>query len=112
MRDLTKSMLRLPWAISMLGAGQVVRMLDPVSGPRKASSSLDAVSRAAEEGIDGFVRDIYRSGDHLQSGLVDTLFGLASAPPWDLSAWLRRAQKLTRGSWMALGRSRGSGVQE
>lgn len=109
MRELTKSMLRFPWAMSMFGIGQAARMADPATGLRRLSSSFDNVSRVAEDEMDEGARSFYRSGDHFQNGLVDTAFGLMSTPPWDLAGWLRRGQEMTERSLTALGRGLESG---
>jgi len=99
MRDLTKSMVRFSWAMTMLGVRQATMLVRD----RRDNTLLDAVSHAAETQMSGVVRTLYRTGDHLQSAAVDTAAEIASG------SWTNPASALSkglRGTWEALDHSR------
>lgn len=79
MRDFLKSTLRFSWAMSLFGVQQFENAFeDSARGDGKASSAFDSVSRATEGQLSRSVREAYRAGDRLQSGMVDAMFG---SPP-------------------------------
>ncbi len=80
MRELTKSMLRAPWAVSMFGVRQVVRSVDPRDGLRKSVADIDEVNDVLEDKLGETVGGLYRTGKHIQAGMVDALFDLAGGP--------------------------------
>lgn len=73
MRELTKSMTSLTWALSVFGVRQMAAFLSP-DAARAATSSFDRVTRCAEEQLDSFSARTFRAGDNLQRGFVDLLF--------------------------------------
>jgi hypothetical protein len=80
MRDLTKSMLNLPWILTLFGVGQAARLLldgGERRGAESVTAALDAVARAAE----GELVEPWRSACWLVSGVqrsvVDLAFDLA-----------------------------------
>jgi len=79
MRELTKSMLSLSWAMSLLGLKQMASLLVPGSN---ASSSFEAVTRCTEEQLGPATRPAFRAGDSLQRGLVDLTFSLFTFGLW------------------------------
>ncbi len=92
LRRLTKSMLRAPWAASMFGLHQASRWLAPSRNLSDSASEMDDVSDLLEERLGEAVGGFYRTGKHLQEGMVDALFDLAdrswAAPEKTMSeAW-------------------------
>lgn len=86
MREITKSMMSLSWAMSLFGLRQMTCMLMPQSW-RSASSSFDAVTRCTEDQFGSTTDSLFRAGDNLQRGLVDLMFsmftfGLAGRNGW------------------------------
>ncbi len=77
MRELTKSILRAPWAASMFGVRQAARWVDPRDGLNKSVSEVDEVSHLFEDKLGETAGGIYRAGKHLQEGMVDAVFDLA-----------------------------------
>jgi len=73
MRDLAKSMIRLPWAMSMLMVDRAAGLATSREGWSRSAATLDEVSHAAEGHIDETVRGFYQLGDRLQTGVVDQM---------------------------------------
>jgi hypothetical protein len=75
MRELAKSMLRLPWAVSVFGAQQFIDLLSP-GGARKAQGALYSASIAAEEqfGANPTFFAGFQFGDQIQRAAVDLFF--------------------------------------
>jgi hypothetical protein len=89
-RDLTKSALTLPWAISMFGVQQVANLVAaPASADRMAGAAkaFDAVSDATAQQLDGWMAQTYQLGNGVQRTLVDLL--MMRAPAMDSSALMR-----------------------
>jgi hypothetical protein len=82
MRELMKSMFRFSWAMSLFGASSVVNLIAPQE-PRqpkgKTAFGLDAVAYVAEQQMGDQLKAIFETGDKLQSGMVDLMFGALSA---------------------------------
>jgi hypothetical protein len=97
-RDLTKSALTLPWAISMFGVQQVANLMasrsstDRVAGAAKA---FDVVADATVQHLDGWRRQTYQVGNAVQRTLIDLL--TLHAPEVDSSALMRMAAELQSG---------------
>ena len=98
LRDLTKSLIRLPWAMAAFGVSRAADLLTPKSGLRTAAEAMDGVSHAAERSLGGIADDLYRAGDHLQSGVVDAAWDLASG------SWTRPDESVKK-AWRTLDRS-------
>lgn len=90
MRELTKSMLRLSWSMSMLGIQQAVNLIKPRQGWNRSVSAMDALSHTAVDQMDDTVGKVYKFGDQLQGGLVDA------------------AVRLSKGTWCEPCRARNS----
>lgn len=76
MRDFIKSTLRFSWAMSLFGVQQFENAFeDSTRQDGKTTAAFDSVTRATEEHLSGSVKDAYRAGDQLQSGMVDAMFG-------------------------------------
>jgi len=97
MRDLVKSALTLPWAISMLGAQQVSNLLAPPPKGRVAgaTSALDTVSDATEAQLDGWLKQTYKVGTSMQRMLIDLL--MFRAPEFDQSVLMHMAAEMQDG---------------
>src|SRR3982751_1201037 len=80
-RDLTKSMLSLSWAMSLFGLKQMAGLLNPQSHSN-STSSFEAVTRSAEDQLGPVARSTFRTGDNLQRGLVDLMFSFFTLGLW------------------------------
>jgi hypothetical protein len=101
MQGLARSMLRLPWALAMLGIGRARNLADTTEGWPGLTSSLDAVSTAAEGQMGKTARSVYRAGDRLQSGMVDTAFAAVGGTWSDPRPAVRRAWRMISRPWSA-----------
>lgn len=103
MTEMMQSMIRFSWAMSLFGVKQATEMMSALGtarSPRRATTSFDAVSRAAEGQLgDAFV-EAFRTGDRWQGDLIDALFGVVD-PALDLSRSLA-SKTLLRGSLAVL----------
>ncbi|MEX1129034.1 MAG: hypothetical protein WD227_16240 [Vicinamibacterales bacterium] len=97
MREFTKSVLSLPWAISMFGVQQVANLVSPGSDRRVAgtAAAFDAVTKATEQQLDGWMKQTYTVGHGVQNGLVDLMTG--QPPAVDSSALMRMAAEMQSG---------------
>jgi len=89
MRDLTKSVLTFPWALSMAGLQQVVNLVAPQAGGRLhgVAAALDAVTERTEPELDGWLDAALDAGDAWTRRLRDLS---ASRPPtFDASGLMR-----------------------
>ena len=86
MRDLTKSMVRLSWAMSLYGLDrmrEVVEKESPAEGEAargtesRSAHSLDSLSEATGERLRGRTRRVFEAGDRLQTEMVDLFFDAA-----------------------------------
>src|SRR5918999_26869 len=79
MRDLIKATARRSWAMSLLGvksaADLFTRLGSPAAPGQPPSAALDEVAQAAQRQLGGELEALYQTGDRLQSGLVDLVFG-------------------------------------
>ncbi len=93
MRELAKSLMRFSWALSVLGADQLRRGLEPDDGPNRVRQSLDRVSDLAEDELTEPMRGFYKFGRRMQSQTVDTV----SKGTRIFEPFLDRAADLLRG---------------
>ena len=84
MRDLTKSVLGLPWAISMFSVQQVANIVSP---PPSDEGHPSATS--IEPQLDGWVKQTYKVGAQVQNAMLDML--MLRAPDMDSSSLMRMA---------------------
>ncbi len=98
-RELTKSALTLPWAISMFGLQQVANLVAPPTRERitGAAAAFDAVSDATEHQLDGWFRQTYDVGNGVQHTLVDLM--MLRAPEIDSSVLIRMAADMQSAAW-------------
>lgn len=97
MKNLATSMIRLPWSLSMLSLVQAANMMNTREGWATISSTLDSVSSAAEGGMIEPVRGFYRTGDQMQTAMIDAAVDLTCGSWSDPRGAVRRA-------WESLGR--------
>lgn len=82
MRELTKSMMSFSWAMSLFGLRQMTCMLMPQSWG-STSSSMDSVTRCTESQLGAVTQSLFRTGDNLQRGMVDMMFGMFGLGNWN-----------------------------
>ncbi len=99
MREVTESVLRFTWAMSLVGLRQATNILMPRQGWAKSTRELDAMSNAAAREMGETMRAFYRAGDRLQAGALDTAARLFS------SSWSEPG-KLLNDTWESLDRTR------
>jgi hypothetical protein len=102
-RDLTKSVLSLPWAISMFGVQQVANLLGarPSNGGFSgAADAFDAVSDAAAQQLDGWMKQTYSISAGVQNAAVDLL--MLRAPEIDSGTLMRTASEMQSGFFETL----------
>jgi hypothetical protein len=89
MRNLAKSALTFPWAISMFGVQQLSNLMSAPSGGGVADmvAALDDVTRITEQHLGGWAKQTYSVGSTVQRGLVDTL--MFKPPSFDSSSLMR-----------------------
>lgn len=94
MRDLAKSVVTLPWAISMFGIQQMANLVSPTADQRVAgtAAALNAVTNATEQQLDGWMKQTYKVGHGVQNGLVDLMLG--QPPAIDSSTLMRMAAEM------------------
>jgi len=97
MRDLVKSSLTLPWAISMFGAQQFTNLVAPPSTARLAGATVafDTVSNVTAQQLDGWLKQTYTIGTGVQRLLVDLM--MFKAPEFDQSTLMRMAAEMQEG---------------
>src|SRR5882672_5994659 len=85
MRDFIKATLRFSWAMSLFGVQQLENIVEDSSQQNsKAATAFESVTQTTEEQLGGVVKNAFKAGDQLQSGMVDKLFGalpMQSPPP-------------------------------
>jgi hypothetical protein len=67
MRELTRSMARFSWAMSLFGIEQMTRL----ASPRRAADAFSAVARSAEGTLGPGLSSILQTGGRLQKTLGD-----------------------------------------
>ena len=77
MRNLTKTMFRFSWSMSLFGLQQLANLLIP----GRAARAFDNASRSMAGELGGPLRTAFRAGDALQSGMVDLMFGGPATGP-------------------------------
>jgi len=86
MRELTKSMLSVSWALSLLGIKQAANLVAP--GTRGQAQPLgtvfDSITETAVAQLDESMKGIFRSGDNMQSRFVDMMFGWLNPGSWNM----------------------------
>jgi len=94
MREVAKSVVTLPWAMSMFGVQQMANLVSPPPAGRTqgATEALDTVSKAAEAHLDGWLKSTFSVGDGVQRGLIDVM--MLRPPAIDASVFMRMADEM------------------
>ena len=97
MRDLVKSAMTLPWAISMFGVQQFTNLMGPPSSERMAdaAAAFDEVSDVTAERLDGWLKQTYKVGTGVQHAFVDLM--MLRAPEFDQSTLMHMAAEMQDG---------------
>src|SRR5712671_1768361 len=76
MRDLIKSTLRFSWAMSLFGVQQLENVgEDSRERNDRTAGAFEKVTEASEEQLTGVIKNAFKAGDELQSGVVDMILG-------------------------------------
>jgi hypothetical protein len=78
-RELAKSALSFSWALSLLGIKQTVNLGQL---GQNGGDLFGPVTQVAVGQLDESMKGIYRSGDHLQSRMIDMAFGSVNPANW------------------------------
>lgn len=90
MRELTKSMLRMSWAMPLFGIKQMMSLSVPTrANQESATRAFDAISEAAQRQLGGAFQEVYKAGDGLQRGMVDAGSKLLFLDWFDPARWLQ-----------------------
>jgi hypothetical protein len=81
--DLAQSCLRLSWALSLLGANEAMHLVTGRARAGRTGAGLEAVRQAACEQMNDATREMFRAGDQIQRGVVETFADLARQPLFD-----------------------------
>lgn len=111
MRDLTKSIFSLSWAMSLLGVQQTLNLMKP----SKATEVFDKVTEATKREMDDPLKATFDAGDNLQKGLVDLTLGMFTGQSLNPSKWMRMTSDLLNQSAEVVGkglRAATSGAQQ
>ncbi|MFI5178954.1 MAG: hypothetical protein ACHQO8_10340 [Vicinamibacterales bacterium] len=102
MRELTKSALTLPWALSMFGVQQATNLVAPSTDRMAdAAAAFDKVSDVTEQQLDGWLKQAQSVGNGVNRALVDLM--MMKAPEIDSSTLMRMANEPeTRGAFRAI----------
>ncbi len=75
-RPLMRSMVHCPWAMTLWGMQQALHLMAPSrTGPR-AVAAVEAMNRAASGQMDETVARVYRTGERIQNGVLESLEAL------------------------------------
>jgi hypothetical protein len=111
MRELTKSMLSFSWALPLFGMKQMMDVAMPRDPSRpfgKVTDNLQAVTRTAQDQLEGAWNSAFRAGDQLQRGVVDLMFSFLSPEAWNPNRMLRMTSDVMQGSVNAAGQMAGA----
>jgi hypothetical protein len=111
MRDLTKSMLSLSWALPLFGMKQMMDMAAPRDPSRpfgRVTDSFEAVTRTAQDQLGGAWNSAFRAGDQLQRGMVDLMFSFFSPDAWNPNRMMRTTSDVMQSSMNAAGQMAGA----
>ena len=89
MRELTKSMLRMSWALPLFGIKQMTHLALPTkANQERVCEAFDALSDAAQRELGSAFEGLYDAGDGLQKGMVDATFGVFMLDLFDPGRWM------------------------
>lgn len=83
MREFTKSIISFSWAVSLLGVKEATRLLQPRGqSPEVLSKACEPVTQATVAQLEPPLQSIFRTGDHFQRAIVNTVFGVFNPASW------------------------------
>jgi hypothetical protein len=92
MREFTKSLFSLSWAMSLFGIQQTTNMMSP----EKAVRAFDSVTEAAQTELGEMMKSTFQAGDKLQRAAVDLTLGPLSGESLNPSKWTRMASDMAK----------------
>lgn len=101
MRELTKSMMSLSWAMPLYAMKQMLNLSVPQDMTRpfgKATEGFDAVTGAMREQMGPTLKGMFQAGDQIQRGLVDMSFSMLGLQMFDPSSWMKMSSDVMQGS--------------
>ena len=92
MRELTKSAVSLSWAMSLLGMKQAMGLFSPQTpdASRSRGDSIDSVTQTVVNQLDPSLQGMFRTGDNMQRGMVNLMFGFFDPGNWNPGRWTPR----------------------
>lgn len=101
MRELTKSMLSMSWALPSFGLQQMLN----VTRPDRAAAAFDAVTRSTLDQLGDTAKSTFQAGDQIQRGMVDVAFAFLDPRFFDPGRWAEWSADVVRRSTNAVGSS-------
>ena len=100
MRELAKSFNSFSWALSLLGAQQVLNLVRrPLGGtPRPSASDLGPVTRVAEGQLGSTLKNAFEAGEQLQRSAIDLAFGVLTLEVLDPNRFVALSTDVVRQS--------------
>lgn len=104
MRELAKSFTSFSWALSLLGAQQVLNLVRrPLAGAQSSpATDLGTVTKAAEGQLGGVLRNVFAAGEQAQRSAVDLAFGVLTLEALDPNRFVALSASVVRQSTAAL----------
>src|SRR3974390_1563125 len=94
-RDLAKSAITLPWAMSVFGAQQIANLFSPQGGDERttgAAHAIDAVTDETARHLSGWLKQTYEVGTNVQRSMVDMM--MLRAPEIDSGRLMRAVAEM------------------
>jgi len=91
MREMAKSALSLTWALSLLGVKQAMSVMNPQGADRSmrpGTNDFEPVARAAVNQLGQSLQGAFRTGDNLQRGVMNMVFGFVDPSVWNPGRWM------------------------
>ncbi len=100
MRDLTQSMMRFAWSMSLFGVKQIANLAsphDPARPRHRATEAFERVSDMVEEELGESYRRVYDEGWQAQKTSLDAFFNLTASEGFDPARMMQSAARMSRG---------------
>ncbi len=98
MRELAGSMMRMSWAMSMLGVKGAVDLVSPERGWRRSAAAMEAVRESAEAELGEEAGSFYRAGERLQASVLDGVSQVGRGEVLRPDRFLRGASEILKHS--------------
>lgn len=79
MREFTKSLSSLSWAMTLFGWQQMTNLMRPPDNgmsSSKVTDAFDAVMRSTQDQLGGALSETFQTGDKLQRSMLDLMFAM------------------------------------